>query len=144
MLFVVSLSYAQLTKNKIDNTNPDDTKYVNISGTVFELSPIPNVVVFEKGKDNVVVTDKNGIFSITIPVEHFTENVYLRFEMLGIESVETQVYASTKGLKVQLNSSERLLSQKWHVEFIKPDIDSSEIIFKAILGILKNIKTTRH
>lgn len=138
LLFVASFSHAQVI------TNSNDTTYVHISGIVSDLGPVPNVVVFEKGKDNVVVTDKDGLFTIRIPVEHFTENVYLRFEMFGIEPVEKQVYLSTNELNLELNSSGSLLAKKYSWEFKKPEIDVPNVIFKALNDVIEKVKISRN
>lgn len=101
---------------------------ITMTGNVSDLAPLPNIVVFEKGdRNNVAVTDANGNFSLNIPLSHFTEKVFLRFEVLGKKPMDKQVSATTKHLKIHYNP-DKPRKEKWKVDvhFEKPE--TSEII----------------
>lgn len=139
-LFMTVNFYSQETTYKeIENYA---FEYREIRGEVTDevKFPIPDVVVFVKGNQDYVMTDKEGKFSIKIPLEKFKEKVFLRFEVLTLKPKEIEIRANTKYLKAQLNNNPEKSRQKWTWEcnIEKPEI--TELIFKALDLIISNQK----
>ncbi|MFC5978813.1 carboxypeptidase-like regulatory domain-containing protein [Flavobacterium salmonis] len=139
-LFMTVNFYSQETTYKeIENYA---FEYREIRGEVTDevKFPIPDVVVFVKGNQDYVMTDKEGKFSIKIPLEKFKEKVFLRFEVLTLKPKEIEIRANTKYLKAQLNNNPEKSRQKWTWEcnIEKPDI--TDLIFKTLDFIIANQK----
>ncbi|CAD0009896.1 peptidase associated/transthyretin-like domain-containing protein [Flavobacterium chungangense] len=132
-------TYKEIEKEKIENYA---FEYREIRGEITDAVkfPIQDVVVFVKGNHDYVMTDKEGKFSIKIPLEKFKEKVLLRFEVLTLKPKEIEIRANTKYLKAQLNNNQEKSRQKWTWEcnIEKPDI--TELIFKTLDFIIANQK----
>lgn len=131
------------TKNGLAKTAKDTViTSIKITGTVVDGEPLPNIVVIEKGTDNLAITDKDGNFSLDIPIDHFVKKkVWLRFEVLTRKPLERKVAANTKHLKIDY--SQKPKRQRWHVD----EEEQSELVSDLIAGaidtlihIAKNIK----
>ncbi|KUJ61417.1 hypothetical protein AR687_13355 [Flavobacteriaceae bacterium CRH] len=142
LLFFFTINfYSQESDNEIktDSVNNSIIEYLEISGVVVEDSePILNVVVIEKGKKNFVMTDKDGKFTIKIPLKNFIKKVVLRFEVLNLEPKEIEIQPNAKYVKVQLNDAKK--SSKWKIKFEYEKPDVTYMIIKSLAFIVKNIK----
>lgn len=69
----------------------DDVKGKTITGRVTDVrkEPLPGVSVLVKGTTLGVVTDVNGKFKISLPVEQ--KNIFLIFSFIGMKSQTIQV-----------------------------------------------------
>ncbi|NMH27836.1 hypothetical protein [Flavobacterium silvaticum] len=121
--------------------------HIEITGIVKDLSPLPKVIVVEKGyKNNTDITDSLGRFTIKVQLEHFTEKVYLRFEVLNVPPHEIEVFPDTKSIEVQL-SGKGPTKSKWKTEFIFEKPDVKELILKRIAFLIeqaRNVKEGTH
>lgn len=120
LLFINFLSYSQETIKDTVNKNISCGKSINhieITGTITEIGyPLSDIIVFEKGTTNAVVSDENGKFSIKIPIENFKNHVYLRFESLVMVPKEIEVFKVTKTLNINMKSND-LQSMKFKFKF---------------------------
>ncbi len=76
---------------------------ITISGIVTDAStsqPLPGVNIVEKGTSNGVVSDINGVYSITLG----SENSVLQFSYVGYETKEVKIKGRTT-INVQMNPS---------------------------------------
>lgn len=125
LLFYTNSSNSQVAQNEIAKITKDSIpEYIEISGVIMDIEEAASkVVVLERGKKNVVMTDNNGNFSIKIPFINFKKKVYLRFEVLNLKPKEIEVQPNTKHIKIQL-TSKGLSSKGWeiHYENLKPDV----------------------
>jgi|GEM_PF-3778644 len=131
-LFAVNGLAAQVTAKDSVITS------IRITGTVMDLTPMPNITVLEKNTSNTAITDRNGRFALDIPIRNFTKDVYLKFESLQAESVETKIEPHTRHLTVQFNKS-KARSSRWTIRqsFQKPNV--SKIISKTIEALLESM-----
>ncbi|HEX8016909.1 MAG TPA: hypothetical protein VF465_16880, partial [Flavobacterium sp.] len=93
-LFITINFYSQETYKEIEKERIENYafEYREIRGEVTDAVkfPIQDVVVFVKGNHDYVMTDKDGKFSIKIPLEKFKEKVLLRFEVLTLKPKEIE------------------------------------------------------
>lgn len=118
-LFITTPSFSQITKPNIVvvekdyrevTSKPDN--YIEISGTVRDQTgPLAGTTVVEVSTKNksYVQTDKDGNFVIKIPIEKFEEKVFLRFQFIGMETIEKEVFKNQQKLNIQLVESDMLL-----------------------------------
>ena len=139
LIFVNTLFYSQEVKlDSINSKNSFKQPIVNIeiTGTITEFGlPLPNIIVFEKGTNNVVISDNKGNFSIHISAEKFKNHVYLRFESLGMKSKEIEIFQASKNLKINMKSNDlkRVTSE------FEDNSESLKIDWNTIIN--NNIKT---
>jgi hypothetical protein len=123
--------YGQSVNSEVGEAKPikdSIIKFITITGTVSRGEPLADIVVIEKGAEkNTAVTDKDGNFSINIPFEHFTDKVFLRFEVLGKKPLEKQVSATTTNLKVHYDP-DKGPKRKWQLRatYTESNVDSRE------------------
>lgn len=139
LIFINTLFYSQ--DISIDYINRTDSfkqsiNYIEITGTITEVGfPLSDIIVLEKGTTNAVISDKNGKFSIKIPIEKFKTHVYLRFESLVMETKEIEVFQVSKNLNISMKSNDlkRVTSE------LEYNSESLKIDWNTIIN--NNIKT---
>lgn len=139
MLLAGAFSFAQANPEVQSAKIAKDSiiQFIEITGTVEDLGPVYNAFVYEKGRPNSARTDKDGRFTITIPLEHFKDPVCLEFEISGTSPVEKIVLPTTKSVKVRLSEPKKRAKTKWVVttEIQKPDV--GELILYSLDKILR-------
>lgn len=139
-LFISTLFYSQETKkDSINSVNSFEqaTNTIEITGTITELSDLPNIIVFEKGTDNMVKSDKDGKFLIKIPVEKFKNRVFLRFESLNMETKEVEIFQKSKNLKIWMKSNDLEENILAYQKQFQPD-EPEKLEFKKIASDMLN------
>lgn len=110
LIFINTLSYSQQTS--IDSINHANSfkksiNYIEITGTIKEFGfPLSNITVIEKGTTNAVISNKDGKFSLKIPIEKFKTHVYLRFESLVMKTKEIEVFQVSNNLNINMESND--------------------------------------
>ncbi|MCR8669313.1 SusC/RagA family TonB-linked outer membrane protein [Aestuariibaculum sp. M13] len=90
---------------KVDHTYDRRQQKVKVSGTITDATgmPLPGVTVMEKGTQNGVATDFNGVYSITV-----ADNAVLEFSYVGFLNETREVSALTYYNNVNITLKENV------------------------------------